>query len=345
MRKQGTRTWVVVSLGLAIQVVAAGVAAAEPAIRSVDWVAYGPSPVDRFLRPCGIAVDSTRGILIVADTGRHRLTVFDSKGRTRGSLPCDPNLTKGGNCEPKSISLDSRSRIYSLDALGREIEVLTPSGARLAHFDPTPSDSFQTHPQALAVGRSGRIYVVFAGARSGYVVLGPKGAPLQVVGFTPGGPFTGPAAVAVNDDESALAIVDPGAERQVSVYGSNGELRFAFGPHGEGDGTFSMAVHVTWGPGGTLWVTDTIRHSISVFDGGGRFLGRIGGFGREPGQFDYPIGCAFLAADRIAVLERAGSRLQVLEVEVGKPGSLKPGSVRSIQQASDRHPVRRFTRP
>jgi len=170
------------------------------------------------------------------------------------------------------------------------------------------------------VGRSGRIYVAFAGERSGYVVLGPKGARLQVIGFTPGGAFTGPTAVAVNPDETALAIVDPGAERQVSVYGSDGQLRFAFGPHGEGDGTFSMAVHAAWGPGGTLWVTDQIRHSISVFDGGGRFLGRVGGFGRAPGQFDYPIACAFLADDRIAVLERAGSRLQVLAIEVGQVG-------------------------
>jgi DNA-binding beta-propeller fold protein YncE len=301
----------------------------------VEWIVYGPSLVDRFQHPCGIAVDSTRGILIVADSGRHRLAIFDAKGRGRGTLACDPNLNDGGSCEPKSVAVDSHHRIFSLDALGKEIEVLTPSGARLAHFDPSPGDSLQSRPQALAVGKSGRIYVVFAGVRAGYVILGPKGVREQVVGFTPDAPFKGPTAVAVNEDESALAIVDPGAARQVSVYGSNGQLQFSFGPHGEGDGTFSMAVHAAWGPGGTLWVTDEIRHSISVFDGKGSFLGRIGGFGREPGQFDYPVGCAFLAADRIAVLERAGSRLQVLAVEVGKAwepqarlGSFDSGCIR-----------------
>jgi DNA-binding beta-propeller fold protein YncE len=311
-----------------------------PEIRSVDWIVYGPSVIDRFQRPCGVAVDSTRGILVVADSGGHRLALFDAKGRSRGTIPCDATLNEARSCEPKCVAIDTHHRIFSLDALGKEIEVLTPSGARLAHFDPFPGDSLQVRAQALAVGRSGRIYVVFAGTRAGYVVLGPKGAREQTVGFAADGPFKGPTAIAVNADESALAIVDPGAERQVSVYGSDGRLQFSCGPHGEGDGTFSMAVHAAWGPDGTLWVTDQIRHSISVFDGKGQFVGRIGGFGRAPGQFDYPIGCVFVAPDRVAVLERAGSRLQVLAIEVGKAwepqarlSSFVSGCIRSIPSA------------
>ena len=69
-----------------------------------------------------------------------------------------------------------------------------------------------------------------------------------------------------------------------------------------------------WGPEKTLWVTDTRRHSISAFDKDGFFLGRIGGFGRGPGQFYYPVATSFLADDRMLVLERAGARLQVLEI-------------------------------
>ena len=90
-----------------------------------------------------------------------------------------------------------------------------------------------------------------------------------------------------------------------------------------------MAVHVTWGPNETLWVTDTIRHSIGVFDHRGGSLGRIGGFGRRPGEFDYPIACAFLARDRVVVLERANARCQVLEVEVGNRENA-PGSSSSV---------------
>jgi len=304
---------------------------AAPQIKSVEWLVYGPSLADGFQRPLGLAVDVERGILVVADTGRHRLVILDAKGRGRGTLACQVGAGALASCEPRAVAIGPRGRIYTLDALESEVEVLTPTGARLARFDPCPSDTLQARPQCLAVGSSGRIYVGFGGEDAGYVVLDPKGRLLSSVGFMPDGPFEGPVSIAVSPDEDAIAVVDPKAERVVSVHGSDGRLRMAFGPHGEGDGTFSVAAHVAWGPGNTLWVTDQVRQSISVFDSTGRYLGRIGGFGRGPGQFDYPIACAFLAPDRVAVLERAGSRLQVLDVEVGEArepqtGLASPGS-------------------
>jgi hypothetical protein len=45
--------------------------------------------------------------------------------------------------------------------------------------------------------------------------------------------------------------------------------------------------------------------------------------GAGPGQFQYPAACAFLAADRIVVVERAGARFQVLEVAL--PSSVDAG--------------------
>jgi DNA-binding beta-propeller fold protein YncE len=288
---------------------------AEPEIRGVSWLLYGPAFADRFLRPGGVAADSVRGILVVADTGRQRLVIVDEKGRSRGTIPMAASPQQSS--EPRSVAVDARGRVYVQDALKAEIEVLTPAGARLALFDPRPADLVQTHTQAVAVGASGRIYVLLVGERSGYVVLDSKGRLLSQVGFTEDLAFHGPASIAVSPDESAIAVVDPPGERVVFVFGSDGRLQANFGPHGEGEGTFSMAAHAAWGPGNTLWVTDQLRHSVSVFDRAGRFLGRVGGFGREPGQFEYPIGCAFLGADRVAVLERAGSRLQVLEVNVG----------------------------
>jgi hypothetical protein len=67
-------------------------------------------------------------------------------------------------------------------------------------------------------------------------------------------------------------------------------------------------------------VTDTSRNTIEVFDETGAFRGRLGGFGHGPGQFSYPAGCAFQSPDRLVVLERAGARIQVLEIDVAFPG-------------------------
>jgi hypothetical protein len=40
------------------------------------------------------------------------------------------------------------------------------------------------------------------------------------------------------------------------------------------------------------------------------------GFGREPGQVSYPVACGFLARGQLVVLERAGARFQILEIDV-----------------------------
>jgi hypothetical protein len=265
-----------------------------------------------------LAVDPTQGILLVGDNGGHRLVLFDQSGRSRGSIPCSPDSVGRTTCEPRAVALDSHDRIYLVDALSQEIEVLTSMGTRLARLDPAPAGAGAVRPQGIAVGASGRIYIVYAGESAGLLVIEPKGRVVLKVGFTPDGPFRGPVAVAVNSDESAIAVVDPEADLTVMLFSPDGQQLVSFGRHGEGEGTFSLASHVAWGPGNTLWVADQLRHSVSVFDSSGAFVGRIGGFGHDPGQFDYPVACEFLAPDRVAVLERVGARVQVLEVEVGR---------------------------
>jgi len=306
---------------LVVTALACGSSAAAPEIRSVELITYGPSIMDPFVRPLGFAVDPSHRLIVVADTGNHRLVLLDAAGRSRGSMVCDSGSGAIGACEPRAVAFDPHGRLYVLDNLSPEIEVRTPTGARLARFDPLSPDDAGARPQDLDVGASGRLYIAYAGDRAGLLVVEPRGQALETVlrvGFAPDGPFSGPAAVAVNADETAIAVVDPQAEKTVSIFDATGVLRASFGPHGEGDGTFSMAAQAAWGPGETLWVTDQIRHSISVFERDGTFLGDLGGYGTDPGQFYYPIGVAFLAPDRVAVLERAGARLQVLAVDVGK---------------------------
>ena len=292
----------------------------SPSIKSVLLMIQGPSALDTFRRPLGLAADSTRNVLVVADTGNHRLVMLDATGRSRGSLSYITDETRGRLCEPRGVALDARGRFFVVDALGSDIEVLTSTGSRLALITPALPPGVESRPQCVALGRSGRLYLACAGKRPGLAVIERNGSLVMRVGFAPAdsSDLRGPVSVAVNADESEIALVDPEGDNSVHIYKEDGTKLVAFGKHGQGEGTFSMAAHATWGPDGTLWITDTMRHSISVFDRRGRYLGTIGGFGRAPGQFNYPVACAFLSRDRLAILERAGARLQVLEIEVGQ---------------------------
>lgn len=324
----GHRRIVLVALVAAMMIWHSPAAALGPEIRSVRNIIGGPSPLDTFRSPVGLAADAARGVFIVADTGNHRLVVFDPTGRSRGSIvvsqPASPGVpaTVG---EPQATAVDARGRIYVVDGVTRQIEVSTPTGRHLAFVHPpVPAEiADSVRAQSIAVGRSGLLYLLYGGSRPGLAVMEPSGTVLRTLGFAaPGeGPFLSPVSIAVSEDETEIAVVDPEADRPILVYGADAAPLAAFGRHGEGDGTFSLAVHATWGPHGTLWIVDTMRHSVSVFDSRGAYLGRIGGFGEAPGQFNYPAACAFLAPDELVVLERAGDRCQILEIALDDSGT------------------------
>jgi len=309
---QGTARLLVLQFAALALLPVASPASEGPAILRVLDIVPGPSPLDTFHRPQGLFADPARGTSLIADTGNHRIAVFDSTRRCRGVLAFP-------NGEPRAMATDDRGRLFVVDALSPEIHVLTTWGERIRDFQPpVPADAGRAQPQDLVIGSSGRMYVLMGGDRPGLLVLDRQGRELRSAGFVTDGEssFRGPVALAVNAAETRLAVVDPVAEHAVCLLDVTLTPVVFFGKHGEGEGTFSMAADVAWGPGETLWITDSLRHSISVFDGGGAYLGRIGGFGHGPGQFNYPSGCVFTAPDRLVVLERAGARFQVLEVAV-----------------------------
>ncbi len=299
--------------------VAAAAAAQAPVILSVPRIWYGPSPLDAFHGPLGLAADPARGLLVVADTGNHRLLLFDGTGRSRGGIPCATSDSEGRECEPRAVAFDSRARLY-VAGNGRGLEVLTATGATLAWLDSLPAGQIND----VAVAPSGRIWLAIGGPSSSIFAVRPNGTIDLRIDHVGEAPFRAPVCVAVNADESLISTVDADAETPIGVFKSDGTQIAMFGSHGEGAGTFSLPTHAAWGPENTLWITDTIRSSISVFSTEGKYLGRIGGRGREPGEFIHPVSCAFLAADRLVVLERAGARIQILEVGMTK--SPDPGS-------------------
>lgn len=293
------------------------IAAEAPSIASVVRIIYGPEPLDGFRYPDGITVDRDRGIFLVADTGNGRLVIFDEKWRSRGVIEFNPGPERKAT-SPRTAAIDSRGRLFVIDAYLPEIEIMSSRGVHLAYLPEILPEELEgrVHPQHMDIDPQGLIYLLYGGELPGFYVLDPRGHPVREVGFVPAGTglFVAPMSLSVNDETGYVAVVDAQAEHSLMIFTPEGTLHAAFGGHGEGEGMFSMPVHVTWGPQETLWVTDTIRHSVSVFTKEGLFLGYIGGYGAGPGQFYYPIACEFLDDDRVLVLERAGARLQVLEV-------------------------------
>ena len=115
-------------------------------------------------RPSGVAVDSRRGLLYVADPPAHDIKVFTVKDgklqRTigkRGILPGEFNF-------PAWLAVDGAGRFYVTDSLNGRIQILTPEGKPLSTIgklgDSTGSFS---SPKGIALDSEGHLYVTDAG--------------------------------------------------------------------------------------------------------------------------------------------------------------------------------------
>ena len=131
-------------------------------------IVRGPAPLDPFKRPQGIATDPSRGIILVSDTGNHRVATFDASYRSRGVIVID-RAVDGESGEPRSIAIGARKQLFMVDNLNDDVEVLTPRGSHLAYMPRLcPEDAgAATRPQDIVVGPSGRIYLLYGGDRPG----------------------------------------------------------------------------------------------------------------------------------------------------------------------------------
>jgi|GEM_PF-4381036 len=159
--------------------------AGEPEILRVVRIIHGPSALDSFRRPTAIVSDSTRGMFVIADTGNHRLAIFDDRFRSRGLLAADAGGPGASAGEPKALAIDARARLVVVDDLRNDVEVMTPRGGHLASIVPRldPEDPLPLAPQDVALGSSGRLYILCGGKRPGVLVTRRDGTPVSRIGF------------------------------------------------------------------------------------------------------------------------------------------------------------------
>ncbi|MFI5370986.1 MAG: NHL repeat-containing protein [Candidatus Eisenbacteria bacterium] len=287
----------------------------QPDTSFVQYLGAGGAAIDA---PLGVAVDVRAGEIVLANTGGRRIEIYDMSLRPRGSFAHPVPDTSGEIHEgqPKHVAVDAESRLYISDVTVPWVDVCDFRGHSLTHLTlPAPDDRLTTGGAGpIAIAADGRIYVASRRDRPRIYVFGPDHRLERSWGEagTAPGQLHSITALAVGPD-SNVVVTCARTERAVQVFDAQGRYLRGFGVHDIGPGNFSQPTGVVVTPDGRIWVVDSIRANLQVFDPAGTLVGATGG-GEGPGAWLYPSALASDGHGWFAVAEMGGSRLRLLHI-------------------------------
>lgn len=301
---------------------------ASPPLAEPLFTVSQPGPATSLALPMGVAVDTTGGLVIIADSGNHRIRIFDLDGYPITSFLHKVDGLRGPQLgEPKSVAIDRQGTLYILDTQASYVSVMdllgNPLGRiaprELAKFDPGDASSGDGDeafmPVALALDPDDRLVLAVGGLKSRIWLLDhDRSVRLAFDGGEGVREPLGAVSDLFVDHVGRIYVTDATRTPAVRVFSPGGQELLAFGQRETGNENFSLPAGVVATDDGRIWVVDTIRQMVKVFSPDGAYLGMFGGLGRGLGDFTYPTRLATDGRRRLYVLEKIGARLTVFDI-------------------------------
>lgn len=236
-------------------------------------------------------------------------------------------LTDGKNADsalfqrPGSVYAD-RFRVYVTDTVAPGKVFVFDRGKRKAfelNITTPPSadnDARLLAPSGIAVDATGVIFV--SDAQQGRVYgYDRNGALLLLLGrgqvLTPGtglGDLSSPAGLAVDNARNRLYVADIYAQK-IKVFSNAGFHLFDIGNAGKPGDNFKFPIAVAVDAAGTLYVVDSLRSRVYLFDPDGNFLRGFSMRDAGPGMSIKPKGIAVDSEGHIYVADAVNSSVLV----------------------------------
>lgn len=114
--------------------------------------------------------------------------------------------------------------------------------------------------------------------------------------------------------EGDLFITEYGQKSRVQVFHPDGTYIRGWGEFGTGPEEFDRPMSILFGPGGLIYIADSVNHRIKVYEESGTMVRILGKEGSGPGEFLYPYDLAFDDEGRLLVCEWGNHRIQLIDV-------------------------------
>lgn len=253
---------------------------------SAQDLEFGPPYLlsDAFHNPFGIGIDASRGHLIVADTGNHRLAWM-----SLSDLPGTPTWTYFGHVadstlpealvDPQGVAVDSAGNVYVVDRRQNEVQMFAWD-SRSGNYVYTPGFASTTaheadgvaidSPRDIAVGPDDSVYLIDSGNNRVLRANGPADTSWEV--FLSGADWGNPYGITVGHD-GRLYIADTDNHRILRHWGG---ITDAFGTYGSGPAQFRYPRDVEVDIDGRMYVVDCFNHRMEIIDSSGSHVFSVG---------------------------------------------------------------------
>ncbi len=284
------------------------------------WGSQG-SAVGQFRDPVGMGID-VLGNLYVADTGNHRIQVFDANGafvRAFGSYG-------GGDGQfyyPLDVVVDLAGNIYVSDFGGR-IQVFDANASFVRAWRPTIAGIH------IALDPTGQyLYLVWDSTVYKYDLVGNF---IRRWVFSSQRPSTGPG-IGVGPDGSVY--VNAQGDQKILKFSQDGQLVLRWGEPGTTEGHFRSPQALAVDYQGGVYVVDALSR-VQQFTSSGEFRSLWGGAGPGDGEFYAVVDFAIDSNLGVYVLDQSACQIQLFRAESTPAMKTSWGHVKSLYGGTGR---------
>ena len=261
-------------------------------------------------KPWGVALDKRGQIGIIAEYGKHCISIYSSGKKIRsfgqkGSAPGQFQYTRG-------VAVDRVGNILVVDVENHRIQKFTGDGKILASVGSEGDKPLQfSYPAGIGVSSSEKVYVCDS-VNHRVQILNPDLTFCASFGSEGSGDGQLDCPGNVAFDSRGNVYVADGGNHRIQVFTEEGRFLRKFGRKGGGDGELNWPAGVAIDSDDVVYVVEGENHRISYFTSEGHFVRSFGTRGKGPGQFDSPRGIAIDKDGLMYVCDFGNGRLVLL---------------------------------
>jgi len=263
----------------------------------------------QFNTPYGLAVDSTTGVVYVADQGNHCVQKFTSDGNFIAKWGT-AGEEDGELYFPLAVAVDTGGNVYVADHDNR-IQKFSSDGAFLLGWKINVPPKGNIY--GIAVDSDDHVYVADQGNHlvKKYTSDGVFDKSWDVILPSLGTYIGTPGYLAV-DSEDKVYVSDVNSHRVIK-YTSDGAPIASWGGYGDVEGKFRYPVGIAFDSEGNVFVGDDMNCRVQKFTSDGTYITKWGERGEGDGQFIAPNGIAVDSEDNVYVVDPSRNLVQKFE--------------------------------